>query len=375
MLVFILVIAFVLLCVYAVLFLLPVKRKNSNIRNQETTQSSSERRKISVIIPFRNEELHLPIIIQDLMNQNTVAINWEVLLVNDHSSDRSLEVLASFQLPAYFKMIHSKGQGKKYAVLQGAEHATGEILLFSDADCRLPKNWVKASLSAFSDDDILIIQPVIMRKTSSFLSRFQRMESLALLSINAHRADQGKAPPLISGANYGVSKKRFFELRPYSANINQLSGDDMYLLQAFQANYPGEIRLNYAKEVLITTEPAPTLHHLFKQKVRWASKMKGFKGGNAVFLGLIVMALLFSFLALLVIALITRNSYAWIAWIVLILMKTTIDYLIIQRMAHKFKLFYSATQVLLFQPLYMVYVPVISILSFIYKPKWKGRRT
>ena len=63
---------------------------------QRVSISSEDPSKISVIIPFRNEEEHLLICLSSLKQQNFDTSSFEIILVNDHSTDKSVQIVKSF---------------------------------------------------------------------------------------------------------------------------------------------------------------------------------------------------------------------------------------------------------------------------------------
>ena len=98
------------------------------------TNTSGKQPLVSVIIPARNEEASLGQCLESLVSQAGVA--FEILVVNDHSSDRTAEIAASF---AGVRVIQAgplpQGwTGKNNAVACGTREARGEWLLFTDAD-------------------------------------------------------------------------------------------------------------------------------------------------------------------------------------------------------------------------------------------------
>jgi hypothetical protein len=92
---------------------------------------------VSVIIPARNEEVNIERLVRSLAVQQAIR---EILVVDDQSTDRTGEILVS--LSAEFPLLRTlrvdslpEGWlGKTHAVAQGARAATGEWLLFTDAD-------------------------------------------------------------------------------------------------------------------------------------------------------------------------------------------------------------------------------------------------
>lgn len=96
--------------------------------------------RVSIIVPARNEERNLPRLLPSLLSQRYP--DYEVIIVDDQSSDATPSILAEWaSRDERVKVVHggelprSEGwRGKPYAMHQGAQHAAGEWLLFTDAD-------------------------------------------------------------------------------------------------------------------------------------------------------------------------------------------------------------------------------------------------
>ncbi|MFH8119629.1 MAG: glycosyltransferase family 2 protein [Candidatus Aenigmatarchaeota archaeon] len=97
---------------------------------------------VSVIVASHNGERFL----EDLMNSisNTNYNNFEVIFVDNASTDRSLEIVRKFKKKIRLKVIkNEKNLGYAAGCNIGAEHASGEFLVFMNADIRVDKNWLK----------------------------------------------------------------------------------------------------------------------------------------------------------------------------------------------------------------------------------------
>ncbi len=90
--------------------------------------------RVSVIIPARNEEACLAKCLASLVGQQ--GISCEILLVNDHSTDRTREIAASFAAVRVIDAppLPAGWSGKSNACWTGAQAARGQWLLFTDAD-------------------------------------------------------------------------------------------------------------------------------------------------------------------------------------------------------------------------------------------------
>jgi cellulose synthase/poly-beta-1,6-N-acetylglucosamine synthase-like glycosyltransferase len=118
---------------------------------------------VSVIIPIYNGELDLPDLLDCLRSQTFPRDRVEYLLIDNNSQDKTLEVLSNaaqnFQSEGFiFKVLVEKEIQSSYAARNvGIRQANGEILLFTDVDCRPQPQWVAEIVSHFADPTIGIV--------------------------------------------------------------------------------------------------------------------------------------------------------------------------------------------------------------------------
>jgi glycosyltransferase involved in cell wall biosynthesis len=104
---------------------------------------------VSVIIPARNEEVSLGACLESLVSQS--GVEFEIIVVNDHSTDRTGEIAASFPGVRVIEAgpLPQGWTGKNNAVACGAREARGQWLLFTDADTvHLPGSLARALAEA-----------------------------------------------------------------------------------------------------------------------------------------------------------------------------------------------------------------------------------
>lgn len=101
-----------------------------NITGADVTQTQEQL--ISVIIPVFNEEELLPVVLREVRK---LPLRMELILVDDHSSDRTPEILAEESKKGGTRVFrHEKNRGKGAAIVTGLVHATGDIVIVQDAD-------------------------------------------------------------------------------------------------------------------------------------------------------------------------------------------------------------------------------------------------
>ena len=107
--------------------------------------------KISVVVPVYNEEETLIEILEAIKKQNIEGVEFEVLVVDDCSYDSTPELLSQHS-DLYSKNIRqTENRGKGAAVREGIRAATGDYILFQDAD-----------LEYSPDDYSVLLEPILM---------------------------------------------------------------------------------------------------------------------------------------------------------------------------------------------------------------------
>ena len=107
----------------------------------------------SVVVAARNEEDCIARLIQLLHKQKYPSDCFEIIVIDDHSTDATLQILNDCALQMENLVVLSadeRSQGKKQALQQALSRAKGELILFTDADCELTENWIESYVSFVS---------------------------------------------------------------------------------------------------------------------------------------------------------------------------------------------------------------------------------
>jgi len=109
--------------------------------------------KVSVIVPVYNGESDLPDLIECLRSQTISPEEVEYFIVDNNSSDRTSEILQA-ATPFVTPLNEPKIQSSYAARNVGIRAAKGEILAFTDADCRPQPDWLEKLIAPFSKPEI-----------------------------------------------------------------------------------------------------------------------------------------------------------------------------------------------------------------------------
>ena len=106
---------------------------------------------ICVVITAFNEEKNLPKCLEALTNQNFPKENYDIIVVDNNSTDKTAEIARSFGA----EVINERKQGNTFAAKLGMDSATGEIIAMVDADTVVDRNWLFEISKVFRNPKIV----------------------------------------------------------------------------------------------------------------------------------------------------------------------------------------------------------------------------
>ena len=265
---------FLLLKLYRSLF----KIKTFNASTQPVTF-------VSVVVACRNEQKNLPSLLNSIARQNYPDYLFEVIIVDDNSTDKTFEIAEGFNGITNLLTLYNKGKGKKQALRTGITAAKGNLVLATDADCSMGENWIRiiAAFYELNRPD-MIICPVQIESIPGFLRKFQELEFLSLQGITAASAISGEAT-MCNGANLAFTREAYLD---HSDNLHDEinSGDDIFLLHSLKKENRAKILWMESPDTMVTTNSTSTYRSFLKQRSRWISKGKTYKDRYTIVLGI-----------------------------------------------------------------------------------------
>ena len=337
--------------------------------------------RISVIIPVRDEEDNILNILRDIAGQDFPEDKLEVIIVNDFSTDKTGELarqyISSLFHNKHYSIIDLNGDpsegSKKKAITEGIRQANGTLIVTTDADCCMDKDWLKSIAGYYEKyHPRMITGPVRYDTGKAFFGQFQSMEFLGLIGAGAGATGAGR-PVMCNGANLAYEKEAFMTVNGFDGNFKYASGDDVFLLHKIRKHYGSRaVRFLKSRKSIVHTKSAKSLKEFFYQRVRWGSKAKAYRDGfsllTAISVFLLNTGLLAGLLTGLFIPVVLKVS------LVLLLLKMLADLPVMTGISR----FMQQQKMMLFYPIleimYLVYIPVAAFLGAITKYRWKGRR-
>lgn len=234
---------------------------------------------ISIIIPFRNERESLPENLKTLEEQNYPEEKFEIIYVNDSSTDDSADIIEKNKCRSNIKIISTPedssprqvGAHKKRAIRFGIENANGEIIVTTDADCTYGKDWLRSLLKYMDEETAFVSGPVEFEDNGKFFDKLQKIEFAGLVITGAGLIGINK-PAICNAANIAYRKKIFDEVQGFNDQLNLSSGDDELLMQKIWKETKYKIKFCPDRTAVVRTIPNNSLNQFYQQRKRWASK-------------------------------------------------------------------------------------------------------
>lgn len=244
--------------------------------SKNTTIQNSFSPSVSIIIAARNEVKNLPALLASLDQLIYDRTKIEIIFVDDFSTDNTAEVIRNFESKSgmricVFKQTLNSETPKKEALKLGIKNSSGDILLFTDADCTVQESWAIEMTKPFIDPKIELAVGCIKYFDSNFLEKLLSIEQAALLGAGFTSLQLG-IPSMCNGANMAIRRSTFDQINGFETASKVASGDDELLLhKVFLKNKNGITFIKSAKAI-VSTLSAESISQLFHQRKRWAGK-------------------------------------------------------------------------------------------------------
>jgi glycosyltransferase involved in cell wall biosynthesis len=115
---------------------------------------------VSVVVPTFNREVLLRDLLESLVMQTLPGDQWELVIVDDASKDRTADLIEEFRAKLPCRLVYHVNPvngGAPFSRNQGVRLAKGRILAFTDSDCRVPPRWLEMGLSGFTTPEVGLV--------------------------------------------------------------------------------------------------------------------------------------------------------------------------------------------------------------------------
>jgi len=330
---------------------------------------------ITVVVAARNEAPNIEHLLTDLAQQTFAP--FEVVVSDDHSEDQTRDLVEVYAGHAAYRLRLLRSLpaqvGKKMAVSSAIAIASGELIVLTDADCRVGKEWLATIWQFYKQNDPkIIVGPITLLPPVGLFAQLQVVEQVSLTVSGAVALALGH-PNMANGANLAYPKSVFDEVGGFAGSAHIASGDDEFLLQKIAAVYPNQIQFLKSPSAIVRTLAQPSYQDFFQQRKRWASKWRQ-HGKAAVTLPALIVFMYHFVCGISIFYLISGYSVrpSWIvaAW----LLKFCAEGWLLSEGLRFVGYAALAWGILVLQPMYSFYVVLMGIVANFGTYKWKGRK-
>lgn len=325
---------------------------------------------ISIIVPFRNEENRIHLLLNAVNNLLLPEIPVEIIYVDDNSNDNSRLIIQQFHVTSRsdiaFKIIDSTGTGKKMAQFTGAKNAKFDYMALIDSDCSPSPQWLKVMLSLIDDKTLMICGLTDYSPNyNSTIQKFFRIEHIALIlcGIGAFGIKQ---PIYCSAANIFVRKDFYLQMQQDIYKNNTASGDDVFLLHAALAKgFNKNINICLDNKAIVYTMLPSSLNEFIKQRIRWGAKARFYRSGFSVFV--VIITTLFNLIlsSMIIVSFFIPKLFIYL--LITLLVKTVAESILFFKGNRIFNENFLQFKQIQWQIVHIFYITITSILAIVSK--------
>lgn len=276
------------------------KTKSISLLTENTTAENLTSPFISVLIPVRNEAINLVFLLQDFENQTLSHRSFEVIIIDDDSTDGTDALVKSFQAKFnlhYLKAPQQEGVAfKKKAIAAGIVQSSGQLIVCTDGDCRVLPTWLASIFQAQQTSQAVFISaPVTFSPSKSLFGQLQTIEFASLIATGGACMQAG-FPNMCNGANIAYLKSAYEQVNGFEGLTTLASGDDEFLMHKMAVMFPNKILFLNNQQAVVQTKAQATWHNFYHQRRRWSSKWRNYQDHKITILAVAIVGLHLTFM-------------------------------------------------------------------------------
>ncbi len=370
----------VLLCVAAAAYCCGLLAVAAGVRRvfTEVSRSQIAAPTVSVIVAARDEATNIESCLRSILDVEYPPNRLELIVVDDHSSDGTSEIVASLfdqtrrrrTAPTTHLLRSGHGSGgKQHALDLGIRAASGEIILTTDADCAVSRQWIRSMIRRFDDRTGFVAGPVAYTDPPNLVSRAEAIDFLALVAVGAGTIGLG-SPTICNSANAAYRRDLYFRYRLQSEEVHEAAADET-LMHFVHSETEHEVVFCSSRDALVMTSGSNSIHDFFSRRARWAASTSHLVSGA----GLLVLAAAFVFFGMMIVGFIGGLASADIAvaFGIALVLKTAGDAAVVYPFARRLDLPRSLTAFCVAEVLHAPTVIVAVMMASLGNVVWKGR--
>jgi 1,2-diacylglycerol 3-beta-glucosyltransferase len=311
----------------------------------------SIRPSVSIIIAARNEEHNIGRCLDSMVRLTYPAELLEIVVVDDRSMDDTRAIVNTYaKLCPRISIVTTSPEegnlrGKTNAVTHGIESSTGEIIMFTDADCAVPEGWVEETVKYYEDAHVGVVAGFTSLNARDWFGAMQALDWFSLFSVAAAMI-RLRYPVTAVGNNLSVRRSAYEAVGGYRTIPFSVT-EDYALFHAITAGANFRARFPLDPATVVRSEPCESWKALYLQKKRWFTGGREMGVKNFLIFSLSYIANFFILLGIIL----TGSSLAWGA----LLLKSAVDFVLLVPAVSSFRRW----------PL-LLYFPIFELYFFFY---------
>jgi cellulose synthase/poly-beta-1,6-N-acetylglucosamine synthase-like glycosyltransferase len=220
--------------------------------------------KVSVIVPVKNGAAYIQGLIDSLMDVDYEKDKLEVVVVDGNSTDNTRKIVSQYPV----KLLLEERPGLNAARNTGIKHSSGEIIAFTDADCIVPKNWIRNIVNCFRNPEVGCVGGNVLRYYDNFLSYYADESILPVMRVFKKREMLNYVKPpegFPAGCNMAIRRETLEKAGFFDERIRYGYDEDELAERICKAGY----KMVLDPEVLVKHKHRPKLAELLKQHLNY----------------------------------------------------------------------------------------------------------
>lgn len=231
---------------------------------QKVTIENEYEPTVSVIVPVMNAESTIKDLLDSLMEVDYDKRKLEIIIVDGNSRDRTREIVQKYPV----KLILEKRRGLNVARNTGIKNSHGKIIVFTDSDCVVPKDWIKKIVKNFRDPEVGCVGGGTIRYKNDFFSKYADYSLMPVLRRFKKREVLDNVALLFrypAGCNMAFRRDAVVKVNGFDEGIQHSFDEDEFVERLCKAGH----KMTLDPEVIVRHQHRTTLRGLLKQTFKY----------------------------------------------------------------------------------------------------------
>lgn len=218
---------------------------------------------VSIIVPVKNGANTIKDLLESLMKVDYDKRKYEVIVVDGYSTDGTRELVSKYPV----KLVMQEGDGLNAARNTGVRNSRGRIVVFTDADCVVPKDWVKNIVSCFNNSNVACIGGSVKGLGKDFTSMYIDNTGLHIMPRYKRQKDLNLWRPFSypAGCNMAFNRDILINIGLFNEAI-KYGYDDLEAIERLGLN---GYKIRLEPKVVVFHQHRNSIIKLIKQTYRY----------------------------------------------------------------------------------------------------------